>query len=560
MFTTRRQALAYGGLGLAGVGAATLPSSAERLDVRDYGAKGDWNPYTLTGTDDTSAIRAAIAACPMGGTVFFPGTGPNRKYLISGQIDITTPNIRIFGAPRDTYATSIRCNTVDTVMFMVKTTGVVFQDVGIEGGGGAITGVEVWGDADGNCDSRFDGVTFMRLLVGARTRGRNNTFLGDCIFSISTEGVVIDGPIPGYHTGVQAYTAMRGNKVTGCSFHGNGSSALHGCVHIMPSARVLYAVISNNSFDGSGKGTHILAEGTTSNPVQHLHMSDNTHMVMGRKAYDLSYVHNSSVNGASIEGMTGSTYFSDHGIRLANCSVVTISDVFGHNIGRTGLVATGCSTIHIRDVTLNSVGLDIGAKYHGFDVNSTNTGFRMDNVTVISAPGFGITGDPADSSLTESEFRSCTSGSINSSTLQNRGMRGRNAYIEGPGGRTKDYASKAFDLLAASGATRVATVTAAHPYTSFEVEVKIVGRNAVGNCYVKAVRYVRPENGKPVYTTVGADTVAGSIAVGFTTSGVSGINVTATAMGWDAATTVHVTALAGGGTGANARGVTVTML
>jgi hypothetical protein len=560
MFTTRRQALAFGGLGLAGVGAPTLPSSAERLDVRDYGAKGDWNPYTLTGTDDTSAIRAAIAACPMGGTVFFPGTGPNRKYLISGQIDITTPNIRVLGAPRDTYATSIRCNTVNTVMFMVKTTGVVFQDVGIEGGGGAITGVEVWGDADGNCDSRFDGVTFMRLLVGARTRGRNNTFLGACIFSISTEGVVIDGPVPGYHTGVHAYASMRGNKVTDCSFHGNGSSAVHGCVHIMPAARVLYAVISNNSFDGSGKGTHILAEGTTNNPVQHLHMSDNTHMVMGRKAYDLSYVHNSSINGASIEGMTGSTYFSDHGIRLANCSVVTISDVFGHNIGRTGLVATGCSTVQVRDVTLNRVGLDTGANYHGFDVNSTNTGFRLDNVTVISSPGFGITGDPIDSSMTGAEFRSCMLGTINSATLLNRGMRGRNAFIEGSGGRKQDYASKSFDILVASGATNVATVTAAHPLTSFMVEVEIIGRNAGGNCFIKAVRYVRPENGKPAFTTVGSDTATGTIAVGFITSGVNGINVTATAIAQDDSVTVHVTASAGGGVAANARGVTVTML
>lgn len=559
MLTTRRQALALGGLGVAGVGMASLPSTPDVLNVRDYGAKGDWNPYSLTGSDDTAAIRAAIAACPMGGTVFFPGTGHNQKYLISGQIDITTPNIRVLGAPRDTYATSIRCNVVNTVMFMVKTTGVVFQDIGIEGGGGVITGVEVWGDADGNCDSRFDGVTFMRLVVGARTRGRNNSFLGECIFSICSEGVVIDGPDPAYHTGGNAYTAMRGNKVTGCLFHGNGSSAQHGGIHIMPAARVIYAVISNNTFDGSGKGTHVLAEGTAANPVQHLHTHDNSHFGMGRVAYDLTYVQNSTVSGAIIEGITGSTYWSDHGIRLRNCSVITISNVLGHRIGRTGLIATGCSTVQVRDVTFNGVGLDTGTTYHGCDINSTNASFKLDNVTVISSPGYGITGDPVDSSMTESEFRSCTLGPINSGTLQNRGMRGRNAYIEASGGRKQDYASKPYDLLVASGATTVATVTSAHPYTSFEVEVKIVGRNAGGACYIKAVRYVRPENGKPVYTTVGTDTVVGTIAVGFTASGTNGVNITATALLRDAFTTVHVTALVGAGAGANARGVTVTL-
>jgi hypothetical protein len=556
MSVTRRQAVTVGGLGLVGAGTAAIPISS--VSVRDHGAKGDWNPYTGTGTDDTAAIRAAIAACPMGGAVFFPGTGPNRKYLISGQIDITTPNIRILGAPRDTYATSVRCNTINTIMFMVKTPGVVFQDIGIEGGGGAITGVEVWGDADGNCDSRFDGVTFMRLLTGVRTRGRNNTFMGECIFSISTEGIVIDGPDSHYHTGTGAYASMWGNTVINCRFHGNGSRVAHGNIRITPAARVLTMQVIDNEFD-SGKGTHVIATGDATYPVKNLVCQGNAHSRVGGDVYNFSYVNNSTITGASVAGYTAG-YHSGYMYTLANCVFMTLSNGFGLQIGKSGVKATRCSILMIEDIALNTVGLDMSARYHGLDIDSTNTDVHLSNILVSSSPGYGLTGTPAgDSSMNDCKFRTCALGRMNSNLL-NRAVSGRNVFIEGSGGRQEDRASKSYDILVASGATTVATVTAATNYTSFEVEVKIIGRNEGGNSYVKAIRYVRPENGNPQYATVGTDTVAGPIAVGFATSGTASVRVTATATSSDAYVTVHVTALAGGGASAGAsRGVTVTM-
>lgn len=122
------------------------------------------------------------------------------------------------------------------------------------------------------------------------------------------------------------------------------------------------------------------------------------------------------------------------------------------------------------------------------------------------------------------------------------------------------YSSKAFDLTVAGGVKTLATVTAGSSYTSFEVEVTLVGRNAAGPVYVKAVRYIRPENGNPQYLVVGADTISGTIAIAFTASGTSGINITATATVNDAFLTAHVAVKAGAGasTGA-ARTVTLAM-
>src|SRR5208283_2467007 len=65
---------------------AAEPSPVSKINVRDYGARGNGL------SDDTAAIRAAIAAVPAsGGTVYLPcGT-----YLISSGLTITTSHTTI---------------------------------------------------------------------------------------------------------------------------------------------------------------------------------------------------------------------------------------------------------------------------------------------------------------------------------------------------------------------------------------------------------------------------------------------------------------------------------
>ncbi|QMU70814.1 glycosyl hydrolase family 28-related protein [Streptacidiphilus sp. P02-A3a] len=95
---TRRRALLTGAVtgvvaGIAGTVTAATPAAAaaaadplDWYDVKLAGAAGDG------ATDDTSAIRAAIAACPPGGTVYFP-VG---VYLISAQLTLP-PRITLRG-------------------------------------------------------------------------------------------------------------------------------------------------------------------------------------------------------------------------------------------------------------------------------------------------------------------------------------------------------------------------------------------------------------------------------------------------------------------------------
>lgn len=60
-------------------------ASHEEINVRDFGAVGDYNPETKTGTDDTAAILAAVNSSTPGRVIFFP---PG-KYKITKPIMLT---------------------------------------------------------------------------------------------------------------------------------------------------------------------------------------------------------------------------------------------------------------------------------------------------------------------------------------------------------------------------------------------------------------------------------------------------------------------------------------
>jgi hypothetical protein len=66
---------------------------ADVVNVKDYGAKGDWNASTHTGTDDTAAFVAAIAAAATIGRIYVP----NGVYKISDELSLPS-GITIEGA------------------------------------------------------------------------------------------------------------------------------------------------------------------------------------------------------------------------------------------------------------------------------------------------------------------------------------------------------------------------------------------------------------------------------------------------------------------------------
>jgi hypothetical protein len=123
----------------------------------------------------------------------------------------------------------------------------------------------------------------------------------------------------------------------------------------------------------------------------------------------------------------------------------------------------------------------------------------------------------------------------------------------------EDAASKAFELTAAA-LTPIASVVSGHPYTTYEIEVTIVGRNSAGDVYARYVRYVRPESGGHATTTVGSDFATSGTTVSFAALGTSGTTVKVTVTGSDSWITAHVKAKTGGSFPGAFLGVAVTML
>lgn len=92
-------------------------------NVKTFGAKGDG------ATDDTEAIKKAIAALPNGGTVYFP----SGVYCVSADIDVTS-YITLVGDYRTSIIERLPNALEDYAIFKVTgATGVVFRDLVIQG-------------------------------------------------------------------------------------------------------------------------------------------------------------------------------------------------------------------------------------------------------------------------------------------------------------------------------------------------------------------------------------------------------------------------------------------
>ncbi|HWU46146.1 MAG TPA: glycosyl hydrolase family 28-related protein [Humibacter sp.] len=381
------------------------------LNVLDYGAVGDGV------TDDTAAIQAAINAAAPGQAIIFPHTGSSAWYQITASLNITTPNLRFLGQPRDGYAVSIRMSVANGVMIIVKTTGFVLDvvalmgDGGINGAGATVDGVVFYGDTDGNIDANIRGATFQWLRVPVRTHGRNmivdgpQTLVAGCL-----SGFVIDGPDATYNTGSDA-SQIRGITIMGVRFHNIGADSTTACIQVTTAAKLLHMFVLGCYQDSTGYGKFIIAAGTSTAWCSGITAFANKHSELAGDAYDLTYVSNSLISGAHILAYVGTGGNTARAVVLNNCDTVMITDMLGIQLGSDGIYSRNSTRVQIANVRFRAIGGD------GFDIDSTNSEFTFSDVVVDTATGYGFNGSPTDSKLHGYEFRSCTAGTFNSNTL-----------------------------------------------------------------------------------------------------------------------------------------------
>lgn len=536
-------------------------SELSGLNVRNFGAIGDGI------TDDSAAIQAAIDALIPGQTLIFPPLGSTNAFYNATNLVVTTPSVRFLGVPRDGYAVSIRSKVAGSTILTEKAGGFVMENVGIigdadatgpsqgaNGEGATITGLALMGTTNGDVDAAIRGCTFQFLALGIRLYGRNATISNDTIFSNCLDGVRHDGIDATHHTGPAA-DQNRGHVIRDCRFHNIGTSGTNAAINFTPNAKLLHAIIDGNHFDSNGLGRHIVVEGTSAAPARGLSIMNSKHTEVSADVIVLTQAQYPVLQNIT---MMGAVVTGGSGLVMTSCLYPMLDGFLFRGIGTDGIRGVSCSSVQIANGKILQVGAATGSG-HAMNFDSTNSNVRIVGVTGHTISGQFFSGSPtgAGNAMIECYTDSATAA-IASNTMFNSSHRGANAYIEGRSGRIEDTGYGQYDLAAATPKL-IATASAGGTFGTFILEIELSGRDSVtGNLFFSGKRFVRPENGTPIITTLGTDASAG-VTVTIAASGNSGVSVTVQAANanWIGA---RVRAVAGGAaSGAVSRSVTVTM-
>lgn len=258
-----------GALGLlAGAGAAgalllhTTPAGATPpaddmpvFNVKDFGAVGDWNPSTQTGTDDRAAIQNARVACSgnNGGILYFPpgSYGASLGTSGTGNLIQTTDNMHIVFDP----AAALHVKTTNLTKYRVI--NITNSD------NVSVRGARIFGDAATNSSSgtnhraistgqstnvnilwcEFHLIRGLQVMVGD-TAPSSQTVIDGCLFngalpsgsaeaglyvSNSADLVVSNctfgGATHGFRAGPTGGVTTVDTRVFACHFESNGTAA-----------------------------------------------------------------------------------------------------------------------------------------------------------------------------------------------------------------------------------------------------------------------------------------------------------------------------------------------
>ena len=372
-------------------------------------------------TDDTGAIQALIDATPRGSTVMFTRPMSGSAWIISGNLQVTTSQLRFASNTRDSYAINLTKPSGTGAIVTVKESGFMADGVQFigdgtldRGEGATITGVDFYGTAAGDIDAYVTDCSFYHLAVGVRVRSRNIR-IGENLFSNSLNGVMVEGRDTSFHT--TAANTVRGILIDSNRFHSMGFSATDASVEFKDTLLDFrHAQVDSNYFDTFGNGRGIVATGTAATPLKSLTMRGNKHQDIRAAAYELTYCNDFVLDPTIING-SGDPACDFDGIVLRNCAVGVVINPFIMRVGRSGIKGTNNYAIRVLNPVVQLSALASASTGHGLDFDSTNSHCRFINPTVNGVDGYGFNGSPTDSSLSGGQFRNCTLGSISSTTL-----------------------------------------------------------------------------------------------------------------------------------------------
>jgi len=181
--------------GSGAVARTTQSKLRESVSVRDFGAVGDWNNTTATGTDDTAAFLAAVTYCRDNRkSLYVPAT--NNEYKVT--LELLPSGIKVFGdgemdsrirflpsGPATLFngTPNIRNGVTEFELF-----DFILRDISLLGPGKTVAGVKaIAGDT---YRSNFERYTIGEFFTGIESCGANVKIGKGRIYSCS-EGVAI---------------------------------------------------------------------------------------------------------------------------------------------------------------------------------------------------------------------------------------------------------------------------------------------------------------------------------------------------------------------------------
>ena len=335
------------------------------VNVKWFGAKGDWNRATNTGTDDTDSIQSAFNAVPYGGSVKFP----HGEYLISETLLVSRwCEIYGEGLPFAIQGVQLHTQDPDITMVRVQTETVNIHHIGFRGAGrdtGTGNGIGLFITRNGldssiSHDHRFDTLWFNGFNNSGiyATKIQGSHFV-NCTYEFCTSGIRCGD-------GTSTNLSFSNCIISNSRFYGNikAINLYHSAALSMNASSISWNLIIGCVFDFNGN--EIVSSSTSQAAI---YLGDN-------------------VTGNTISGCSFSNqrYFD---IYMSGNTGNVISGFNSNRVGKASLYINNCSNVTLNGINIKSANYlrSTHSEVHGAIEIVSGTKVIVDDFNISSYAG-----------------------------------------------------------------------------------------------------------------------------------------------------------------------------